>query len=80
MFKLVKFFIMMAMVIWVAAAVSALVSGTMGMMKKKHWMKMKEQFQQKMPMMRHKMCENMEEAEAKMESKMSETEDRLTHP
>jgi hypothetical protein len=65
MFKLVKFLVMFAMVVWIAAAVSAMVSGAMGMMKhnKMPWMKMKEQLREKMPMMREKMCEKMEEAE-----------------
>jgi hypothetical protein len=62
MFGIIKFFMMMAMVVWIAAAVAAMTSGVMGMIKSRMpWMK--EELRERMPEMRSKMNEGMTEAE-----------------
>jgi len=65
MFKLLKLFVLLAMVVWVAAAVSAMTSGAMGMMKRKKWMK--HQLREKMPEMRARMNEEMSKAEERLD-------------
>jgi hypothetical protein len=59
---MLKFFVLMALVVWIAAAVSAMMSGAMGMVKSRMpWMK--EKLHEKMPEMREKMSEEMAKAE-----------------
>ncbi|MBI0582948.1 MAG: hypothetical protein ISF22_01840 [Methanomassiliicoccus sp.] len=66
LFKLMKLWIMMVLVVWVAAAVSAMVSG--GMMRMKGKMPgMKEKYQNKWSHMMEKPCEEMEEAKEAVE-------------
>ena len=58
--KLMKFYIMMLMVVWVAAMVSAMMSmGTM-MGKKMGMHRMKGMWKEKMGQMQEKACEEME--------------------
>jgi hypothetical protein len=54
-----KFYIMMLMVVWVAAVVSAMVSGGM-MMRKRAMHRMKGMWRDKMGQMQEKACEEME--------------------
>lgn len=55
--KLMKLYIMMLMVVWVAAAVSAMVSGGMMMRKKMGMHRMKGMWKEKMHEMEEKACE-----------------------
>ena len=65
--KLMKLYIMMLMVVWVAAAVSAMVSGGMMMRKKMGMHRMKGMWKEKMHEMEEKACEGMEKAEQESE-------------
>jgi hypothetical protein len=58
--KLMKMYIMMLMVVWVAAIVSAMVSGGMMMGKKMRMHRMKGMWKEKMGQMQEKACEEME--------------------
>ncbi len=64
-FKLLKFYIMMLMVVWVAAMVSAMMNAGMMMGKKMGMHNMKGKWQ-KMAHMQEKACEEMEREKGSM--------------
>jgi len=59
-FKILKFYIMMLMVVWVAAMVSSMISAGMMMGKRMGMHNMKQKWHQKMGHMQEKACEEME--------------------
>ncbi len=61
--KLLKFYILMLMVVWVAAAVSAMMSAGMMMGKKMGMHRMKGMWKERMGRMRERTSEEMEKGE-----------------
>lgn len=66
LFKLLKFYIMMLMVVWVAAMVSAMMNAGMMMGKKMGMHNMKGKWKEKMGHMQEKACEEMEREKESM--------------
>lgn len=61
-----KFYIMMLMVVWVAAMVSAMMNAGMMMGKRMGMHRMKGMWQEKMGHMKERACEEMEKEERSM--------------
>lgn len=66
MFKLLKFYIMMLMVVWVAAVVSTMMNAGMMMGKRMGMHGMKGKWKEKMGHMQERACEEMEKGKEEM--------------